>query len=516
MLYFQEFVQLSRAPWTNATSKGDLWEVTLPQLARTSGTLRSAATAIGALSMWHRQSKIRSLGGTSMPGTSENEGDVHYFNAIAHYCRSLRQQSQQASLQDAIVLSVLLLFFETLRDNRKAALDHINHGLCLLLAIVTDDNAQHHIVRLAPNPKPLLAAVADVFNHLAKQARIVLRDRMGQGPPLPNLTKVLRNHNHNLESFMVLLSQMPSSMDIGDIPATFNSLDDFEESWAAVKRVQSAMRPIMIEFVYDSGVMNSQDEEVILGLHAELLGNARIREIAEKSSKAMEAIDVAFQPLFNNIVMSYNLESPIYLRAIHLRLQYLGMYIFENPPQFLDAASLKALSHMFREYLSVASIALHAAKREANQNPAHQLSLQCDIAWYLLILALFCRDPLLRDEAVMMLRDYPGQDGLWTTRSLHALAERNRTVERINAVEGTPDDQWRRLWRREFVFEDGGDRILFRYLERDEVTCKWNVVEDVAEVRGQLEEVQWKRQPLSGRGGMLVAEIYAYDKMNDA
>ncbi|KAF6820203.1 C6 zinc finger domain protein [Colletotrichum sojae] len=516
VIYFDEFVGLVSAPWTSAASGDDLWAVIVPQLARNSDTLRSAAMAIGALSMWHRQSPNRRLRTLSVPEVPGNEGDSHYFNAVAHYCQSLKSQSRHASLQDTVVLSVMLLYFESLRDNRKAALDHVNHGLSLLLALITDENSQHHIAGLAPNPRPLLAALAGVYNHLTPQARSVLKDRIGSGPPLPNLAKGLKKKNHTIESFMVLLSQLPvTGTDIGDVPAVFNSLDDYQESWSAIQKAHTAMVPIMVETLTSSGAMHSKDDKAIEDFHRNLLGNDRIRDFCDRSAKAMEALDVAFQPLFNKIIMTHDDESPIYLRAIHLRLQFLGVHIFDNPPEYIDMASLNARTPLFREYLSVASIALRLARREVQRNPALQMSLQYGLSFHLLVMAFFCRDALLRDEAVGMLRDYPGQDGLWSTRALYALALRCRLVEHRNAMEGTPDEQWARLWRREFVFEDGGDRIISRYMDRNEATGKWELVEDLAELEEGTYEMRWRRQPVTGSGGLLMVELYAAANAED-
>ncbi|KAL0944424.1 C6 zinc finger domain protein [Colletotrichum truncatum] len=519
MLYFQEFVSLVKAPWATATSCDGLWGVTLPQLARTSNTLRSAAMAIGALSLWHSQSKDGSLSTVSMPEVPVTKSDVHYFHAVAHYCQSLKQQCQQASLQDAVILSVLLLFFESLRGNRKAALDHINHGLTFLLALITDEDAQHHIDSLAPNPRPLLAAVADVYYPLAKQARTVLRDRMNDGLPLPNLTEGLRSRNQTMESFIVLLSQLPrSSVSIDEIPATFDSLQEFEKYWHVVRRAQTAIMTIMMDAIQGLDAWALKDDFVIVDFYQEVLRNPRIGEFCKQSEQAMAALDTAFQPLFDKIILSHEPQSPLYLRAIYLRLQYLSVSIFENPPKFINDATIRARTYLFREYLSVASIARQAAMREVANNPARQLSLQCDISWNLLIVAFFCRDPLVREEAVGMLRDYPCQDGLFNTRALHALAMRNRTVERNNAIEGTPDDQWQRLWRRELVFEEGGTQIILRYLERDEETKMWKLVEETAEIKGTTEQVQWKRRPITGSEGLLMAKIYAatYENYNSS
>ena len=508
MLYFNAFVDLVQGSWINAASNSDLWGVTLPQLARTNHTLRHAAVAIGALSVWHHQSASQSLRTTPTPELLTAERDVHYFHAIAYYCRSLRLSSQQASVQDTVLLSVLLLFFELLRGSPKAALDHLSHGSAMLLALLTDGDVDRNIADLAPNPKPLLTAVADIFNHLAQQGRTILQNRIDDGPPLMCLVKWLSRKKHTMESFLGLLSQLSrSSADIDRIPTVFNTLDEYEEYWRAVRCTHTAMLQIMADAMRDSGVWGSKDEDSIKSFYVYLLSNDQIREFCENSQAVMQELDSAFLPLFNRIIMS-DLESPSYLKAVHLRLQYLQAYIFENPPQFFDVDVLRSKTPLFREYLSLAQVALRMAGRHT-KSPVHQISLQCGIAWHLMTMALFCRDPLARDEAVWTLKDYSGQDGLWNTRSLYVLASRNRAVEQLNAAEGTATEQWQRLWRREFVFEDSGDRVVFRYMDKSEVTGKWHLVEETTEIRGDSEEVYWNRHPpASGSGGLLMVDLH--------
>jgi Fungal Zn(2)-Cys(6) binuclear cluster domain/Fungal specific transcription factor domain len=509
MRYFGEFVDLVNAPWTTAATNGDLWAVTLLQLAHGNQTLRHAAIAIGALSKWHSQTKSKSLRAVSVPSLPSVEGDTHYFQAVAYYCRSLKLQNQEASLQGAVFLSVLLLFFEALRGNRKAALDHVNHGLALLLTLTTDPDAHDYVVKFAPNPMPVIGSIADVFTFLAAQARVLLCGRLGQSPPpLSNLMKGLKDKNRTMESFMVLLSQLPRSSPTPDhIPVVFTSLDEFEQFWIPFQRKQAGIGLMMQEVIHTLRESESKDSEMVESFYLEILGNPRINELCKDSRKVMEALDAAFLPLFNKIMMS-DTRSPTYLRAIHLRLQHLGLYIFEDPAAFLDMEVLKSRTPLFREYLSLAEIALRTVKRQT-KNPAHQLSLQCGLTVLLLSVALHCRDPLVRDQAVWMLKEYPGQDGLWNTRSMYAIALRNRVVEQANAAEGTPAEQLQRLWRREFAFEDCGERALFRYIAKDEAMETWQLVEEAADIQEEAENMDWKRQPLSGSGRPLVFDIYS-------
>ena len=506
-LYFHEFVRLTQGSWLNAAAKDDLWKVTMPQLARNKDVFRSAAIAIGALSLWHRQSGSKSLRKISAPSRLMFQEEKHYFHALAYYCRSLKLQYQRASPQDAVFLSLLLLFFESLRGNRQAVLDHINHGLTLLLTLLTEKNAQSLIPTLAPNPKSFLATVSNTFTQLSTQVRTVIRGRMTQGPSLPNLTAELRRRDYSMEAFMRRLSQLSDSPVYTRIPTVFNTLDDFESYWASNSHRQTKIISIMADAMQTSAVKRPGNQDATDTFFSESLGNSRIREFCKDSQTELQLLNAAYMPLFNRIIMA-GAGSPDYLKAIHFRLQYLAGYVIENPTNYLDVETLSLQTPLFREYLSLAGAALRATSQVTN-NPAYSLSLQCDLVWQLFNVAIFCRDPLTRDDALGLLGNYPGQDGLWNTVSLYLLALRNRDIERMNAQQGTRAEQWSRLRRREFVFEDCGNRILLRYLEENQQTSGWKLVEEVAEVGQELEDVKWVRQPLTGSEGLLMQELYS-------
>ncbi|KAF4345020.1 transcription factor [Fusarium beomiforme] len=505
VLYFDEFLQVVQSPWIAAGFNSDLWAVTLPQVARTNDIVRHAAIAIGALSKWFNKSRYDSLGALLSLEDEVEQEDPDYLNAVAHYCHALKLQSQQPSIQDAVFLSVLFLCFETLRGNRKAALDHINHGLAMLLALVTDPDSWL-MTSVAPNPKPLIAAVADIFSQILPQTRLILRGTIGRSPAVPNFTRGLRAKKQSLESFMSLINQLPRSYPPAEeLPPVLGNLDDFEKYWLTGRNAKLAVVPLLMEAVQNTGVLVSSDPDIISKVWKEITADPRIKEICEASTKELQALEAAFMPLFNRIVMSDS-RSTDYIRAIHLRLHYLGTCTFDDLTHFYDVEPIQAKTPLFREFLSLAEISIRIAKRDL-RNPAQQLSLQCSMASHLFLISLFCRDALLRDEATWMLRDYPGQDGIWNSRSLYLLAHRNKTVERINASEGTAIEQWHRLLRREYLFEEGGDRVVLCYLDKDEVTGEWQLVEETADVKGDLDAVEWKRRPPSAAGRPLLGDV---------
>lgn len=521
-LYFDEFVSLMRGPWMTASaasSVADLWEVTLPQLARSKETLRHAAIAIGAMSMWNRKSKLDgarphapsvstpwALGST----TEVAPADAHYLDGVGYYCQSLKLQSRSASIQDAVLLSVLLLTFETLRADRQAALHHVNHGLALLLTIATGHDGLQ-VDALAPDPRPVLESVAGVFTHLVPSARFILHGRLGECRPLPNFAEALRTQKQTLNSFTELVSRIPRcSAALEDVPAAFSSLDEYEEHWVAARRRQTALEATIVETVQASGFLNTTMDAYSDHFWTDLMQDRKLTELMDDTRKCIEALGPAFEPLFQRIIMTDEVGSRSYLRAVHLRLQYLGIYTFGSPRNYMDIESLQAQTPLFSEYLSLVDLALRAVKRNKDDAPAHQLSFHCDLSWSLFVISIFCRDPLVREQALHKLRDYRGIDGLWDAHTLYSLAMRNRDVELANSVEGTPLEQWKRLWRREYAIEDGGSRVVLRYLERDAATGEWQPVEEAAEIPKDSYNVHWKRQPLTNDGKLLMGDLVAF------
>ncbi len=503
LLCFREFVSLMQNPWMTglSNSEGRLWKDTMPQLCRSDLTLRNAAMAIGAISLWRANTTTLDVNATSS-GAAFN---THYLQALAFYGEALKRQNRHASLQSAAFLSLLLVIFESIRRQRRAALNHVNHGMALLLSFVTGPRADDNISGFAPNPRPVLAQLADVFTHLATQTRVVLQGRVGLCSPLPDLARGLRERDMTMDAFVLLLSRVAGQGHLVT-PSVFSSLDEFEDQLVSLIRRQAEMGPIMLRAMEDTGITESEDQQHITALFPTLLRDPNVQHFCNDTRQAMEALERAFIPLFDKVTLSTDLDSPTYLRAIHLRLRHLAVYILNNPPQYADIEAMITLGPRFREFVSLAEVMLRVAKGFFSTNPVYRLCVDGGLAWHLLQVALHCRDPTTRDQASLLLREYPGQDGLWSTRALYALASRNRLLERVNANGDEPQTQWQRLWRREYYLEDGGERLVFRFLDRDGASEEWALVEEVAELDDNAVEVEWKQQPRPTSGRLLLKE----------
>lgn len=466
----------------------------MPQLAQTSPTLRHAAMAVGAMSLSINIDE----------GSITRHEDAKYLHAISYYSRSLRLQAQRASFRTAVFLSLILLLFESLRGQISTALHHVNHGMALLVSSLTNDGSDDVISQFSPDPRPVLKDAGEVFSRLALQAQTVLSGRVGGPISLRNVAQGLAEKSLAMESFISKLRQAcPAKADINRIPKRFNDLDEFEQYWTAISLEQTAIRPRIMEITHTSGILDLDNHNDLGHAFSELLGNGKVRHFFAECQTKRGAINAALIPVFDKMMLMEP-KSPVRLRALQLRLQYLAHCIFDNPPQYLDIKAMQALSPACQNYLALAAAALDAVRHQLAA-PTHLVSVECDIAWHLLLISLYCRDERIREKAVQALRQYPGHDGLWNTRALYVLAQKNQVVEAINALEGSPPEQWRRLWRREYVFEDGGERVLFRFLEMDR-EGRWTLIEEVARLEKDLDNVKWKRQHL-GSGKLLLPQL---------
>ncbi|KAL2758395.1 hypothetical protein ACRALDRAFT_1075011 [Sodiomyces alcalophilus JCM 7366] len=514
VMYFGEFLQFLRVSLGGRGAlNAKLWKTTMPQMARTNTTLRHAAIAIGALS--------RAFGGGGHSSGSLNDQPVdlprlerspHYNNAVVHYCRALQLQSQAPEgfvLQDTIFLSVLFIAFEVIRGDQRSAMQHINHGMALFFSILMGNGVddRYPITSLAPAPRALLGEVAEIYSFLGIQCRTVLDGRVGGSLPLAKVTTGLMEKGQSLEMLNLHMMQLPRTLASTDsIPGVFADVGVAEEYWAAIQRRGAQMGPLVMDLVYESGILESDDNVEVEALFASLVTNETVIRFCDESDRLGAQWDAAFQPLYMQALMEGKKDRAKYMQVLQLRLSYLVEKEFNRLAQYVSHEAVAGLTPLFRETVSVAEVILRTSQEEFT-SAAHRTGVDGGVTWPLGLASLYCRDPLVREEAIRVLRQYPRRNGLWDTRLFAAVAERNRDLERANAAEGTGQEQWGRLWRREYIFEEAGSRIVFRFLEKDEVSGQWVVAEEAADLTADLEVTQWKRRPLSGKGRYLMSNI---------
>ncbi|KAH6697339.1 hypothetical protein F5X68DRAFT_197170 [Plectosphaerella plurivora] len=522
MFYFDEFIDLAARYFPINSAFNTLWTVTLPQLARTNDTLRHAAIAIGALSKAHEGGTLPELpsgkGARRSLVLKLREESPHYHNAIVHYCAALRLQGQAQTdtfvVRSTVFLSILFICFELIRGDRRSALSHINYGMALLYAVLHGDQSRDHIASLAPDPKYLLGEVADTYIHLAAQSRSVLVGKMGEDMPLKGLSRDLEKNGLTVDMFFLSLAQLPRlsrPVTVDNMPPIFRDIQEAEQYWVAVQTWAAGVAPALIEMFMSSNLLELDDDDEINATMLMLLQDPKMIAMSAQVKEKFGRFNGAFMPLYHPYLMREDRDRDTYLRLLSLRLQCLMISLFISLPDFGNVATMESLTPVCREMMDTAEVILRTSHSESS-SPVHHLSLDGGVLIQITFVAFFCRDPLVREAAIRLLEYYPHQNGLWDSNAHLALAIRNRGIERNNASEGTPTEQWLRLWRREHIFEDAGKRVVLRFMDKNPETGKWELVEECTDMKEDVAEMVWRRQPLSGKGKFMVANILGLTK----
>ncbi|TEA20279.1 hypothetical protein C8034_v003944 [Colletotrichum sidae] len=517
-VYFDDWNELVKVSLGGARfNQTKLWTTTMPQLTRQKPALRHAAMSIGAISRALSQTSyvvVRNFDNIASLLQSQ-----HYQSAVTHYCQALRLQGQAdfqtASIQEAVLLSILFVAFEALRGNRHSALQHVRYGFVLLQELLTCEDSDARVWQLAPDPRQLITEVLDLYNHLDVQSRTVLSgDVKSSRSPAYELIRGLKARGHTIETYNMQIqryTEQPgegrrgssSSSSSGSLPPdVFGSGEEAYAWWQVCQRRIAKLGPLLLTVVDDLRLHEVRDEQGVDRILERMQHQPELLAFCARSTEHLAQWRAAFEPLYNRTLADKSVSRKEYLKVLHLRMHFLIMTIYNYFPKYADEATIASLTPHCREINDVIEILLSEQEKEM-RSPAHVFSMEFGIAWQLTVVGLTCRDPLVRDNATRILERYPRREGLWDSRAFLAVLLKNRELESDNAREGTPAEQWRRLCRREFIFEDAGATVVFRSLKRDAAaTGGWDLVEEAAEFRGRAEGLVWKTRPLSGGGFM--------------
>lgn len=507
-VYFNDWNELVRVSLGGAHfSRTNLWTTTMPQLTRQNPALRHAAISIGAMSRALSQGPYVVV--RNFDSIASLLQSSHYQNAIVHYCQALRLQGkadfQTASIQEAVLLSILFVSFEALRGNRHSALQHVRYGFILLQELLTSEDSDHRIWNLAPDPRQLITEVLDLYNYLDVQTRTVLSDHIKTSrSPAYELIKGLRARGHTIETYNM---QIQRYTDPGEgrkiMPDIFDNAEEAYSWWRVCQRRIAKLGPLLLQVVDDLKFDEINDEEGIDKLLSVMQNQPELTAYCEKSVANLQTWRQSFEPLYNKSLSDTSISRKDYLKILHLRMHYLAMLMYSFFPKYADEATISSMTPHCREINDVVEILLREQQKDF-KSPAHSFSMEFGLAWQLTTVALTCRDPLVRENSTRILQTYPRREGLWDSKAFLAVLYRNQELEAENAKEGTLSEQWRRLCRREFIFEDAGETIIFRSLKKDHATGQWNLVEETAAFKGEAEGLIWKERELSGMGFMRV------------
>ena len=499
--YFEEWQYLTTRP-LGGYSASKLWTVFMPQLSRQSPALRLAAMSIGAMS---RALALRCTGADPLK-------TIHYNNAVDLYCRALRAQraAKLNSIRDILVTSILFIGFEALRGNKKSALAHVMHGFSLLGNILTDETGR--LQYLAPHPTELVAEILRLYFQVGVQTQTVLTSHLGQqDPPTKVLTGSIRLEQKGTEGFIQTINTwLRPKMELDTFPSEIQNVQEAEGCWEAVEHSISATGSGLVALVYDLQLPDATDDELVDRFFSALSRHPRILQFVKSSQTRLNKFDEAFQLLYSQASPHINKEH--FIRLVQIRIDYLAQKLYSLFSVRYSLKVVLTLTPLCRELNDLCETILK--EQYVNpRGPSDRFSMRSALTWHLTFVAMNCRDAMVRENAIRILDVYPRRDCLIDSRALQAVAERNRTLEIVNAATSDPPEvQWQRLCRRVFLFEDAGLKIVFRAMHPsvDESTgkTKWELREETTVSDSWCDEhpepeKQWKTRPLTSRGLIL-------------
>ncbi|OIW28813.1 hypothetical protein CONLIGDRAFT_392739 [Coniochaeta ligniaria NRRL 30616] len=456
-LYFDQWLTLAHnlgGGWFEAK----LFTQTIPQVGQDEPAVRYAAMAVGALA--------HARAGTT--STALMMDSNHYKSALRFYGRALRLLRQQedlnkdSALRAAIFCCLLFIAFEFLHGNLHAALKHTNYGLMIVEQFLrsrkSDTDREGAGVWRLPPPT---SSYVEVEYSDKSPAPLVLEDEVLQ---------IFQRLDHQSWSMAILNpARLPppiwyraSAKHQGDeIPDKFDDLDEARRWWDLVQH-----------WVLHFSRTAADKLAAMMAAHpdaAEDLDISDVDGLGELQNEHLEILkrwNAAFSPLYTSARANTKTDIGAYYRAVSLRLQYLASWTGVRAVSFSRYDAISSLTPDFREIVRLSAILL--PEQHNNGGESEVFTIDNGPTMALFVVAVKCRDSAVRDEALCLLKKYPRRDGLWDSRAFAVIAEVNSGLEDMNQTDGDLGEQWRRLRKREVIFDERLQECTAKYYVKDE------------------------------------------------
>lgn len=284
---------------------------------------------------------------------------------------------------------------------------------------------------------------------------------------------------------------------LDDLPQAFTSFDEAHGYWSLLQRQMVQYIPLLTATTAQlalTKITNIHDLEIKL---SSVKQNPKIVKFIDESRYWLQRWSTSFTPLLNAATLVRASQPAPYLTALNLRIEYLILYIYTAIPRFSTLATAQALTPYYAELNRIAETLIAS-------RPNCGFAMDSGWTWPLFVSAFGCRDEGVRDDAIRILERYPVRNALRDSRVFRAIALKNREAEMNNLCEGTEEEQWLRLRRRELVFEDLGTNIIFRSAQKNPTTGEWDLIEEVASfIVASDGRLDWHRQPISESASIL-------------
>jgi hypothetical protein len=444
-----------------------LFAQTIPQVAQSEPAVRYVAMAIGALAHARARTTCTALMGDN----------THYKSALSLYGRALRlvrlQQApnEDSAIRAAVLACLLFITFEFLHGNRQAALRHTNHGLMIVEQFLrsrkdgpesegagvwrlpsTSSYVEVEYSDRSPAPLVLEDEVLQVFQRLDYQSWSTALLNCARLPP-PIWYRASAHHPWN------------------GIPEEFGDLEEARRWWDLVQHwVLHFSRTAADKLAAMLAVYPELSDEFDI---SDIEG---VKELQSEHLQVLERWNAAFWPLYTSARANKKVDMDAYYRAVSLQLQYQASWTCVRAVAFSRYDTISSLTPAFRKIVRLSEVLLPQQHKKGGGTEV--FTIDNGPTMPLFVVTSKCRDAEVRDDALRLLKKYPRRDGLWDSRAVAAIGEVNRGLEAMNETEGDLPQQWRRLRRREVVFDEKASECTAQYYVKDEAG-DWRLIQKI-------------------------------------
>ncbi|PHH75325.1 hypothetical protein CDD82_4489 [Ophiocordyceps australis] len=507
----------------------------MPQLALEEPTLRYGAMAVGAL---RKAVQLQESATVVL-----DEDCRHFGNAIAYYCQALRLQAvatpSMNGLRTALLSSLLFICFEAQRGNTASALKHITHGFDMLNELASCTDRAAGLVSIAPAPCLFVEDVVECYKPLELQSRSFIdsysrfffpheaTSKMSHldvrdGPAfevkalskLPSLSCTSRPSWPSSTTCARRMGLVPVSkvtpyfrpklasiLSLKGMPSMFKDMDEALGYWALVQKNMVQHIPMLAMATWRLALTRVASESELEMKLFRMRKNPLISQFITESRFWLQRWNAAYQEVYHLAASeSLGMDKPSHhLKAINLRVEYLILYVYTAMTRFSSLSTARALTPQYMEINLLCERLLRAQKHCG-------FAMDSGWTWPLFVSAFGCRDAAVRIDAIRILGQYPRRNALRDSRVFGAIALKNEEVERHVMSQGSEEEQWLRLRRRELIFQDLGSSVdvVYRSPQKNDESGEWGLVEETADFAVQPDgRLAWRRVAVSDSASIM-------------
>lgn len=392
--------------------KTSLWDRIVLQSCEYSPAIRACVVAIGALdqTLDSVQRGLAEKAWRAQDSSKEkiHEGKTHHEFALRQYGRAIRELKQSLSanrsdMRSALIACMLTVCFEALNGDMQSAITQVRNGRKLIREYLPT-GASAISARL--NSAAEINEIIQAFDRLDNDS-VVTQD----AEPI----------DFNTETGATTPDEAMKRM-----PFVFESLEEAKIYYEYF--VNEFIHWIAFQYAWGS---RQKDET------KERLANSKVMaSVSEQRKLYLKALSqwyCAFEPL---LVSSRSKGGGEYIAAIALDCRFKCLDAANNANHFLGEMSYDEITPKFQEVVDLVKILIdHESTLDVTKTA--KFTFEGTIVSSMYAVALKCRDPSVRRQAISILESRPRREGVFDSALQAKIARIQMDIENSGQVGGT-------------------------------------------------------------------------------